>query len=123
MFNEKRLIVMQRATVGQLTLDDLDKHPVIGSDCEQFEEKWRQSKVVLRILARELADDVHSTRHCAGVAVLQLLLWYFVRAHFRIISHVHWGKVPQKKHKKTFSVCWATSMSFTHENLFSDSGL
>ena len=55
-------------------LDDLDEHPVVVGHGHELEEDGRQRQVVLRILARQLANHIHGRGLHARLRVVELLL-------------------------------------------------
>lgn len=39
--------------------DNLDEHPIVGWGCHEFEEYWRERKIIFRIFAGQFANHIH----------------------------------------------------------------
>ena len=42
--------------------DNFDEHPIVGGRCHEFEEDRGEREVILRILASQFTNDIHSSR-------------------------------------------------------------
>ena len=69
---------------GTEQLHDFDEHPIVSGQGEQLEEERGEGKVVLGVLACELADNVDRARNCGCVAIFQLFLELWKRWSQRI---------------------------------------
>lgn len=53
-----RISICYKISVLTHQFDDLDKHPIVGGRSHEFEKDWCKAQVILRVLARQLTDDV-----------------------------------------------------------------